>query len=228
MTVWNEKPWSQAQREWVVLHAASLSRAELAAHVGCSVSLLSHRLHDMGLTWIRGPRRWSEGDDQKLRELAGTIPVSQLCKSLKRDRQCVVKRAVRLGVGLVCRRMEIEDEQLRKLVAEGLTNQEIAKRMNKGRSTIFKRLQNLGLKAKPGSRAPLTCHGGWFFTPGRPKPPRAEPAPRERVGLPRVERVFIRGLVAYCERCCAPVVDTPHGWAEHNARVHVAPIRRIA
>jgi transposase len=109
------------------------------------------------------------------------------------------------------------------MTAANATLFEIADRLGRTKDNVRLFLKHHNLRAQNSAyrRQPSTA--------ARPKAPKAEKAPRERVGLPvAIRRSAVNGSVKYCDRCHAPVVDTYERWFEHNLRVHAALIRRIA
>jgi hypothetical protein len=224
---------TEEQIAWLRTHAATTPRKEIAAHLGLLLRNLTRQLARLGLAGLRKPPEWSDEETRILRAMAPAHFTRSIAKRLCRDPQTVQKEARRLGIPLLdwkagCAR---EQDDLRRMTAEGLTIKQMAARMGKSYNAVLMRLQKLGLTPVRDLRARSA-------SPVRPNPlsrkkhPWAAPTPapaRERIGLPVAgRRTVVRGSVAWCSRCCAPVVDTPQSWAEHNLRVHVAPIRRIA
>jgi hypothetical protein len=230
-------PMTAEESKWLRLNARALTHDEMCAHLGWLPRLLRKRLQKLGLTWIKGARPWTREEDVTLRSLAVTHNAAGIARAMDRDQITITNHAAKLGISLIRHRRwtDEQDEEFRRLVNEGYTTPHIANVTNEKYSDVFTRLKTLGLKPRLTVRVRAD-------KPNRPKPPRAEkpqPAPRERIGLPiavrrRAADVFAyvhgqyRDRVAYCERCHAPVVDTPQSWAEHNRRVHITPIRRIA
>lgn len=155
-------------------------------------------------------------EKETLRSLGGKMPIRQLVAVMNRDHVFLRKRAKEMGVDIIFRHSwkKDEEQELLRLAKEGLTASEIAARMNTGYDRVWMKLKRSGLAPKP-------CRA---LRPKTSKPPKAEPAPRERVGIMQVRRTIrIDGQVRHCDRCHAPVIDTPEKWAEHNLRLHVTP-----
>lgn len=223
---WKPKPLTPDQAKYLRAHAATTSGNAMAAHLGCSRRFLSRRLKDLGLTWIKC-RKWSDLDELRLRSLAGKMTVGAISRQMRRDFNTVTLMAKRLDIDLTFdfRRLKALDAQLRSLVAEGLTRHQIAGKTGRPYNTVRQHLKRLGLDVKwersmPGTGVPRPSRAK---NPGV-RPVQSEPAPRERIGIHRVRSIVIRDSVEWCQRCHAPVVNTPQAWAEHNARVHIAPV----
>jgi transposase len=227
----NEKRLSEEQVAWLRAHVATTSREQIAAHLGISSTTLFRKLKKLNLSQIRHRQRpWSESEDAQLRSLVGTCSAEEIAARIGRTRHGVLWRAVQLGLSLriQLKWMPGELAELRRLIGEGHTSAEIAVHLGKAARSVRRKASTLGLRLMGRSRPR-----------GARKPPTerrlpsvataVDSAPRERKGIyqPRPRRVVYKGTLAWCEKCCAPVVDSPKGWAEHNARVHVAP-RRVA
>lgn len=224
---WKRHIFDAKQVAWLRTNAATKSQDEMIAHLGCSRTLLKRWLRDLKLTHLKRRYIFTDAEKETLRRLGGTMPIRLLVVEMNRDHIFLRKRAREMGINIIFRHSwkKDEEQELRRLAKEGLSASEIAARMNTGYDRVWMKLKRSGLAPKP-SRV------------SQPRPPRAAkpaPAPRERVGITQFRAIRVDGQVKHCDRCHAPVVDTPEKWAEHNLRVHVVPIfpppmstRRIA
>lgn len=216
-------PWTEEQIDYVRRHAASTPRAEMCAHLDRAPRTLSKLLRKLGMNGLRKPAPWSDRETEILRSLAPTQYIHSISVTLKRDPRTVKKEAARLGIELRDwkKSCAATREDYERMVADGLTVRQIAERRGCAYNAALQMLDQLGLKATPDPR------GHAWRAPGSPKPPKSAKPVRERVGLPVVARRVIHGSVAICDRCYAPVVNTPERWAEHKQRVHTAPVFAI-
>lgn len=244
------------QVSWLRAHAAEYSEKEIAARLGLCLRTSRKRVHELGLTWQK-QRKWDPAMDDTLRALAGKATIGAIATTMKVSRDSVKNRAKRIGVSLAFDRCAARNQQVREMVAAGMSRAQIAAAIGMSRQNTWHLTRKLGLNPIDGRFRPAT----WIRlqpasllqslrlksnpAPRKPaqKPPAAphavskaaslskppKQAPRERVGLPvAIRRAVITGTVSYCDRCSSPVVDTPTHWHEHNLRVHAQPLRRIA
>lgn len=225
---WKACPMSEEQAAWLRIHAATTSRDEMAAHCGWSLRLLARRLQQLGLTWIKGPRKWTADDNETLRKLAGTMTIRAIAKKMNRDFTTIYENAAELDLNLTFNRWWPEgyDARLRDLAAKGYTRREVAREMHVTYRLVLVKLRALGIEAARERPTPTNDQRRRCCAK---KLVRSERAPRERVGIPKIRRIHVAaGAIAWCSRCHAPVVDTPQAWADHNRRVHVEPVRLIS
>lgn len=223
------KPWNAEQIAWVKRNQL-MSRQAIADHMGCSLTLVFRRLRKLGLSY-KDPR-WTDEEDELLRSLAGTMPVVEIATRLGRGYDGIRQRATKaLGLNLHFKRFwpDEAEAQLRRLIAEGKNTTQIADEMKRSRHSVRDRLRLLKLKARRTERPARPPRPKQIrATVTKPRPIKAELAPRERIGIPvAVRRPAIVGSLTWCDRCHAPVLDTPEGRAEHNQRVHTEPVFSI-
>lgn len=233
------KPWTAKQAAWIRANL-KMPRREMAERLGCSVALVQQRLKKMGL--VRQEPYWTPEEDARLRSLAGTMMIVDLSQTIQRSMYAVKDRAKFLKLDLRFNRFwpPADDHQLRYLVSQGVNTNNIAVQMDHSAPAIRERMRKLGIKRdKPlrwgpskakRTRKVIAKLRSPRLVADHAKAPQPKPEPRERIGIPVASRRggTIHGSVAWCERCCSPVVDTPRHWADHNQRVHVEPLRRIA
>lgn len=108
-----------------------LSNAELARRLGRTVPSVANRRQRLGLTGPKGPP-WTPEDDQRLGELWGQRPASEIARILSRSLDAVVLRAKRLGLGpsslaagtwtarMVARALRVDDKAVTRWICQGL------------------------------------------------------------------------------------------------------------
>lgn len=219
---WNAKPWSKEQIAWLRANIENTPRLEMARHLSCSLTLLFRRISALDIDYAKRCREWTKSEDETLRAMAGKFPVAEIAARLNRRIDGVTNRARNyLHVSLIRKRFwpDEADAELRERVARGECTRTISEQMKRSQASICARVRKLKLRA---NRRRMDRKPPASVQVARPRSPRAETTLRMHTGIARVSSV------AWCSRCYAPVVDKPEAWAEHNRRVHITPIRRIA
>ena len=218
---------TNGQLLWIRANAATMSRATMAAGLHCHPRTLSKLLRKLNLHGLLA-KRWTDRETEALRALAPTHYATAIARKLGRTHWAIVLNARKSGIPLLDWQSKVEGYHatLKRLVDQGFTIKQIAAQTGRSYNTTANRLTKIGLKAKPDSHArnDSPVRPNRAILQSRPAAERKMPI-RERVGLPvAVRRPAIVGSLTWCERCHAPVIDTPEGRAEHNQRVHTEPL----
>lgn len=75
------------------------SRREIADALGLTVGQVSAQIHRMGLVRLAGTRReWTEDEEQRLQNLAGTMPALGIARELRRSTGSVRAKMAAMGL----------------------------------------------------------------------------------------------------------------------------------
>jgi hypothetical protein len=195
--------------------AGTKGKADVAAQMGRTVRGIEKRAGRLGisLAFHAGAHaQWSPADDARLKELAGTMPITQIATTLNRSRFAVIDRGVFLGVPVGFVRTPASRQrwdEIKVLVSEGLAAPQIARRLGIALHTIRQRLHKMALKPLKDGRG---CQAGRKVTSVSRRPKQA----------PVVRITTTVSRLAKCDGCGLWVINTFEGWAAHRARLHAS------
>lgn len=211
--------WTAADEEQLRGMAGRVSTGEIAEKLGRTRNSVRNRAKQLHISVaIRGRWRQDETDTACAMAREGK-PLPEIAAQLGRCQE-MVRRALKAS-GVQARRVNAstrlrghlsneEKERIRALRGEGLRVAEIAAQLGCSERAVCRtlRITSRLVQSTSGQQAP---------------------APRERKGIPPPQRRReVKGTVAWCGYCHAPVVDTPDGWFQHNLRVHTASVAATA
>jgi hypothetical protein len=207
--------WTQEDEAMLLALARIEKPAEIARRMGRSIDSVKNRMCVKGIV---GYRTWTREQDAILKAAAAGTKVRELADRTGRSWMAVWQRCRKLGI-LSARKQWWTEREIQQLRSEAGRFEigDLVKRLGRPLRGVESKLRELGLKP----RGRCTAGRPALVTESRTRQ-REKAAPKSRAVRMEVSRL------TWCGVCHAPVVNTPQGWAAHNARIGCSRKARTA